>query len=128
MSDIRPQYHFRKTPHGLDAFDVKRLIGLSTSLPIRTIDPREVEELEENHWYCAGGEPTPRSIMEHLQLIQACDLAYPIILDAQGRLMDGMHRVCKAVMSGETQILAVQFTIDPEPDYVNCHPEDLPYE
>ena len=66
--------------------------------------------------------------MEHLQLIQACDLAYPIILDAQGRLMDGMHRVCKAVMSGETQILAVQFTTDPEPDYVNCHPEDLPYD
>ena len=128
MSDIRPQYHFRKTPGGLEAYDVKKLIKLSASLPITTIDPHEIKELKENHWYANDGEPTPESIMEHLHLIQACNLAYPIILDAQGRLMDGMHRVCKAVMSGETQILAVRFTTDPQPDYINCRPEDLPYE
>gem|GEM_PF-3249372 len=42
MSDIRPQYHYRKTPHGLDTLDVKQLIKLSTSLPIKTIDPRRI--------------------------------------------------------------------------------------
>jgi hypothetical protein len=30
--------------------------------------------------------------------------------------MDGMHRVCKAFMTGEEKIKAVQFDVDPEPD------------
>ncbi|XOV84654.1 MAG: hypothetical protein ACFHXK_05940 [bacterium] len=128
MVDIRPQYHFRRTPDGLDAYDVKKLIRLSAALPIIKINPHDIAELDQNHWYFSGGDPTPRSIIEHLQLIQACDLSYPIILDAQGRLMDGMHRVCKAVMADERQILAVRFTTDPPPDYVNCRPEDLPYD
>jgi hypothetical protein len=45
-------------------------------------------------------------------------LRYPIILSADGGLMDGGHRVCKAWMLGHTEISAVQFPQDPEPDYI----------
>lgn len=127
--EIRPQYHFRKTPTGLWAWDVRRLIALSHNLPVIAVSLQEIDELDKNHWYLAGAvEPTPRSIIEHADLMDAADLSYPIILDRESRVMDGMHRVCKAVRLGRERIDAVQFTVDPEPDYVDCDPEDLPYD
>lgn len=42
--------------------------------------------------------------------------------------MDGMHRVCRALIEGEDQITAVQFVIDPEPDFEDIQsPDELPY-
>ena len=55
------------------------------------------------------------------------DLAFPIILSADGAVMDGMHRVAKAVRLGREDIDAVQFERDPEPDHVGRGPDDLPY-
>ena len=55
-------------------------------------------------------------------------LELPIILSSDGRVMDGMHRVAKAALLGHETIPAVQFTSDPEPDFVDVQPEDLPYE
>ncbi len=56
------------------------------------------------------------------------DLAYPIILAADGVVMDGMHRVAKALRAGMTDIEAVQFNTDPPPDHVGRGPGDLPYD
>ncbi len=41
--------------------------------------------------------------------------------------MDGMHRVAKALWKGEESIEAVQFRRDPEPDYTDVQPDELPY-
>ncbi len=56
------------------------------------------------------------------------ELIYPIILSSDGRVMDGMHRVCKALLQGREEIEAVRFVHDPEPDFVGAEPDDLPYE
>jgi len=53
---------------------------------------------------------------------------YPIILGADGRLMDGMHRVARAVLDGRSTITAGRFQEDLEPDYRNCTPGELPYD
>jgi len=53
---------------------------------------------------------------------------HPIILASDGRVMDGMHRVCKALNENRETISAVQFENDPEPDYIGVHPDDLPYD
>jgi hypothetical protein len=128
MTDIRPQYHFRLTVNGLNAWSVRRLIDLSGDLPVIMINPGEVKELDMNHWYMhPSDQPTPRSVIEHLRLIQACDITCPVILDAQGRVMDGMHRVCRAIVDNVTSIPARRFNVDPEPDYCNCDPQALPY-
>jgi hypothetical protein len=128
MNSIRPQYHLRQTSTGIDAFDVCRLIELSKDLPIRMIDPSALAELDEDHWYFQTTDrPTPRSIVEHFRLIRVCDLQHPIILDQRGRVMDGMHRVCKAILEGVDRIPAVQFVADPAPDFIDCNPEELPY-
>ena len=125
---LRPQYHFRRTQTGLDAWNVARLIRLSRDLPALWVDPCTISELDQNHWYMGPSQqPTPRSLLEHMQLIERSDLSFPIILDASGRVMDGMHRVCKAVYEGRSAISARQFSQDPAPDYVNCTPDELPY-
>lgn len=125
---VRPQYHFRPSSEGLLAWDVHRLVGLCKDLPVRQVKLSAITEIDEDHWYAHGKViPTCRSIIEHCSLIDEADLTFPIILDQNGRLMDGMHRVCKALLQGESSILAVQFEKDPEPDYVDCDPDKLPY-
>ena len=63
-----------------------------------------------------------------MQLTNEADLSFPIILTANGRVMDGMNRVARAILDGNSTISAFRFDIDPDPDYRNCSPEDLPYD
>ena len=83
-----------------------------------------IRELDEPFW---GESMTCRSVAEHARLIEEADLGYPIILSSNGRIMDGMHRVLKAFMLGESHIRAVRFLTDPEPDFVGVDPDELPY-
>ena len=96
---VRTQYHFRASPGGLLAWDVRRLIRIASGLPVRQIAVASIEELNEDHWYSHGAtKPSCKSVVEHCSLILSADLSFPIILDSRGRVMDGMHRVCKAFM------------------------------
>jgi hypothetical protein len=67
-------------------------------------------------------------VVDHARLMLDSDLAFPVILSSDGRVMDGMHRICKALMQGFDDIEAVRFVQDPEPDYIGVHPDDLPYD
>ena len=88
----------------------------------------DIAEADENWWYDdAEAIPTPRSIASHVALINEVDPLHPIILCAEGRLMDGMHRVVKAIAEGRTHIPAVRFARTPDPDFVNVPLDDLPY-
>lgn len=71
--------------------------------------------------------PTYRELAEHARLIDEADLSFPIILSSTHRVMDGMHRVMKAINAGMTTIDAVTFERDPEPDYADVLPYELPY-
>ncbi|GAM71144.1 hypothetical protein JCM19236_5792 [Vibrio sp. JCM 19236] len=41
--------------------------------------------------------------------------------------MDGMHRVCKALMNGDSHIKAVRFPHAIEPHFIDVDPDTLPY-
>jgi hypothetical protein len=56
--------------------------------------------------------------VSHVQRIQAADLSVPIMLSADGHVMDGIHRVATAWLLGHMEIHAVQFPQDPEPDQI----------
>jgi hypothetical protein len=60
-------------------------------------------------------------------LILEADLTYPILLSLDGNVMDGMHRVAKAILEGSTEIKAIHLPALGEPNYRNCLPDDLPY-
>jgi hypothetical protein len=125
---IRAQYHFRKSPDGLRAWDVDRLVELSRSFPRERVPLSAIRELEEPYWSNENTRQlTCREIVGHARLMLDCDLAFPIILSSDGRVMDGMHRVCKALLNGFREIEAVRFVQDPAPDYIGVHPDDLPY-
>ena len=125
---VRKQYHFWPSNQGLMAWDIDRLIALSKGLPRISVPVNVIRELDEVYWFGDAKErPTCRKVLEHMSLINEVDLLYPIILGADGRVMDGMHRVAKVFLDGIEEIEAVQFERDPEPDYVGCRPEDLPY-
>jgi len=123
---VRKQYYFRRSNGALVAWDVDRLIELSTDLPRKSVPLSEIRELDEP-WFGEDERPTWRAMLEHVRLIDEADLAYPIILSASGAVMDGMHRIAKATLQGHQEIAAVQFDEDPPPDHVGLGPNDLPY-
>ena len=123
---MRKQYYFRPSPRGLLAWDVDRLVCLTSALPVKRVPLSSIRELDDP-WFGSDEPQTWRAMLEHLQLIDEADLSYPIILSRDGAVMDGMHRVIKALRQGATDIAAVQLEHDPEPDYVGRDPEELPY-
>ena len=125
---MRKQYHSRLVGQDRHVWDVHRLVRLSADLPRRDLPVDEIAEIDENWWYAGEGDiPTPRSIAAHMTLVDQTDLRLPIILCAEGRLMDGMHRVVKALKEGRQFVSAVRFPVTPEPDYVNVSLAELPY-
>jgi len=123
---MRKQYYFRPSSRGLLAWDVDRLVQLSSHLTRKRVPLSQIRELDEAF---VGDEETPtwRTLLEHVRLIEAADLSFPIILSADGSVMDGRHRVVKAALRGDDGIDAVQFEADPEPDHVGLGPDELPY-
>ena len=90
---------------GQKAWDVNRLIELSADLPIEEVPLADIAEIDQVYWFDRDHfRPTVRSVVEHMALIEATDLAHPIILGMDGRVMDGMHRVAKALVLGRTMI------------------------
>ncbi len=128
LSILRKQYHLQPTVGGFDAWDVNRLIDLSKHLPVIQVEVATIAEVDTDYWFNVTEIPTVRNVVKHVRLIEAVDPAYPIILGADGRVMDGMHRIARAVLEGRHWIPAVQFPIEPAPDYRSCSPEDLPYD
>ena len=124
---MRKQYNFRPSGNGLDAWDVDNLIAASSILPVRDVPLDSIADVDTDFWFKFGPVPTVRRIIDHVRLIQEVDLSYPIILGSDGRVMDGMHRISRAIIDGHATIKAVQFLDEPEPDYRDCSPEDLPY-
>jgi hypothetical protein len=126
---MRAQYHFRPSAQGLRVWSVSKLVLLSQGLPRERVALAAIRELDEPYWTTGHTKGlTCREISEHAQLIRDSDLAFAVILSSDGRVMDGMHRVCKALLEGVTEVEAVRFLTDPEPDFVGVNPDDLPYD
>lgn len=126
---LRAQYHFRHDARGLLAWDVRRLVQRARHLPQEEVPLQAIRELDESYWYGSEGDvPTCRSIAAHMRLIEAADLAFPVILDPDGRVMDGMHRVVKALLAGQPAIRARRLPELPPPDFIGVDACDLPYD
>jgi hypothetical protein len=106
--------------------DGKRLVWYTENLwsAAGSLVPFDVElsairELDEDCWFDTGKKPTLREIAGHCQRINAASFEHPIILNDDGALMDGGHRVCKARLEGRETIRAVRFGSMPDPDEVH---------
>jgi len=125
---MRKQYHLRKTSLGFDAWDIDKLIEASSAFPIVSVQLDDIKDLDENFWYNGENDvPSGRSIAHHIQLINEADLSFPVILTEGNRVMDGMHRIIKALTLDHKTIKAVIFENTPPPDFRDVLEDDLPY-
>jgi hypothetical protein len=113
---VRKQYHFWRGEQGLDAWDLDRLIELASALPVEDVDLASIEEIDSVYWFDDHFQrATVRRVVDHVRLIEEVDLSYPIILGFDGRVMDGMHRIAKALLQGRATISAVQSSVRSSP-------------
>lgn len=63
-----------------------------------------------------------RDFVKHMKAVLDADLSYPIIFDPAGRLLDGRHRIAKALFEQKEYILAVRF--EEYPNYKSRNKED----
>lgn len=86
-----------------------RLFELSKSLPVMDIP---IDHLNIFYTY---KNLTLREMVMHMQAVNDADLKFPIILDEDGELMDGRHRIMRALITGKKTIKAVRFNENPAP-------------
>jgi hypothetical protein len=110
--------HSHTVPGGRACWSVERLWRAAEGLPVRQVAIADIAEFDQDCWFGGRHVPTCRAVADHARRIQAADLSFPIILSSDGRLMDGGHRVGKAWLLGQTEIAAVRFETDPQPDSV----------
>lgn len=126
MIDIRPQYHGRLVDGQIHVWNVKTLLIGAKDIAVSTVSLSQIGEIDERYWYDFGNEsPTCRGVLEHAQLINNADLKWPILLCSNGRVMDGMHRVMKAVGLGHDTIQTVRLIETPAPDMIDPTPQEL---
>ena len=94
---------------GRHSWSVARLITLSKDLPVMEIP---LDHLNIHNIY---KDLTIRQMVMHMKAVESSDLKYPIILDEDGEIMDGRHRVMKALLRGKKTIKAVRFDENPSP-------------
>src|SRR4051812_44554930 len=110
------QKHSHLTPEGRAFWHTERLWELAKDLPVVLVRVDSIGELDQNCWFVDA--PTCREVADHARRIYEADLNQPIILAAEGHLMDGGHRLSKAYLLGISEVRAKQFVRTPEPDYV----------
>lgn len=97
------------------------LWAAADGLPSIPVPIDAIAEFDQNCWF-GDRPPTCREVAEHARRIEAADLSHPVILSSSGGLMDGGHRIARAWLDGRTDIDAVRFETDPDPDWTV--PED----
>lgn len=105
-------------------WDVRRLWSLSRDFPVFEFEIEDFSGMDIDMWFCGVNTPTVRSVFQHCMRINQADLAYPIMLDPEGIVLDGVHRLLKAKTLGHTTVPAVRFAEMPPPDRVEDWPAD----
>jgi len=126
MSQPTRRYFFSD---GRGIWYIDRLWIAAAGLPVEDLPISRVRELDEVCWFSDvwGKKPTCRAVIEHCQRILAADLSHPVILSPKGEVLDGVHRIAKALLAGQTTVRAVRLPAMPPPDDT-IQPGDPRYE
>lgn len=99
----------QKCQLGKHEWSVPRLVKLSENLPVMEIP------LDHLNVYNTYEKLTLRQMAMHFKAVADANMYYPIILDEDGEIMDGRHRLTRAMMEGRKSIMVVRFDENPEP-------------
>ena len=104
---IKPEAQMARL--GRHQWAVPRLFALARNLPVMDV------VIDHMSVYFTYEKLTLREMVAHMAAVEVADLDCPIILDEDGCLMDGRHRLMKAILKGHTTIKAVRFDENPSP-------------
>lgn len=93
-------------------YNVHAAISLSKDL--------EVVEIPIKYMHRAAPAPCENKLMDfirHVKAVNEADLSYPIIMNEWGVIIDGKHRLAKAILEGHKTIKCKKFETDPEAIY-----------
>ena len=114
---MNSQEHSRMIDGVWYIWKVSQLWELSKHLPIFQFNV-STYNLDIVRWFAEGEQPTAKSILQHCKRINEADLSCSLIFAPDGCLMDGLHRICKAMINNVSYLPAVQFTSMPEPNLI----------
>ena len=97
---------------------VEELIDACCDLLVRKMLVSDLLSLIINgSWFGPDEKVTIGKVLSHVRRILDVDLSFPIILSADGGIMDGSHRIVAASLKGMETVEVVQFSQDPVPGY-----------
>lgn len=89
------------------------LIESAKGLPVFEFDITTIDLDTVLKWKIS----TLRDYVVHYIRVTKVDSDRPLIFNSKGILMDGWHRLVKALSQGKKILMAVKFEVDPEPDF-----------
>ena len=98
--------------YGNECWFVSRLVEKAKDLPVQEMP---LTALNTCNLYPTS--KTMAQFVNHVRKVNNADLSYPIILDDEGYVMDGRHRIAKALLEGKETIKFVRFEETPYRDY-----------
>lgn len=102
---------------GERAWHIETVWHAAQGMPVEVVPVAAIREIDEDCWF-KGGAATVRAVVQHALQIQEADLSLPIILSSDSQVLDGMHRIAKAVLSGYATVSAQRLSCDPDPDWL----------
>jgi hypothetical protein len=102
----------------LPFWTMSQLWELAAQQPVKKLHVADLaKQLDEVRWFSDAHQkfPTCRAVAQHARDILDADFSHPIILNPQGEVVDGMHRLCQAWLEGLEEIDAVQLPSMPAP-------------
>src|ERR1700688_2025669 len=110
----------------MGAWNVDRLVRLPAGLPAEEVALGDLPEIGSGYWFGELERPTVGKVTGYFRRVAEADLSYPVILGPGNRVMDGMHRVARALPEGRTTVRARRCRELPEPGCRGCRPGALP--
>lgn len=103
----------QKFTNGKEEWLISNLVSLASKLPIQEMP---LEHLNIYNLYPKIS--SMRGFVMHIKGVLKADLICPIILDDEGYVMDGRHRIAKALLEEHETIKFVRFEETPKPDFI----------
>lgn len=93
-------------------YNIHAALMLAKDLPQKTLN---IKTLYRD--YCAPCENSFMEFVKHMKAVVDANLQYPILLNEDGLIIDGRHRLAKALLKGHVVIQCIQFDVDPPACY-----------
>ena len=94
---------------GNEHWSVARLATLTADFTVLEIPLAAMTLANTQYTECMRG------MVMHMKAVLDADMSKPIILDKDGHIMDGRHRLMHCLLNGQETIKAVRFEVNPSP-------------